>query len=96
MTDHAYHDADLDTRAPMDLSIRELRVLHRALKAHRKKLERERDRSTFVPEPGRTNVTELTAAAALQLENRLRDLLHARFQELRDQGRAIGVVRIDG
>lgn len=89
-------DQHLDTRQPLDLSIRELRILHRATKAHRKKLERDLRKSTFVPQPGHRDVAVMTTENARLLEDRLQTELVERFRDLRRAGRIAGVVRING
>jgi hypothetical protein len=86
---------DLDRVAPVDLSLRELRVLARAMKQYRRKLERDLAKSTFVPAPGHSNVSELNLALAVNLEKYIRDQVSDRFQEEIKAGRITGAVRID-
>lgn len=85
--DVALVESNLDDPAPMELSIRELRFLHRGLKAYRKKLERQLANRPFTPEAGHLNVTGLNHSNALHLEHRLLAELNQRFRDLREQDR---------
>lgn len=60
---------------PLHLSRRDARTLYRALKAHRAKLERDKAKSTFVPEPGKGDAALLAIERARDVEKRLREFL---------------------
>lgn len=50
----------------LKLTDQDLRMLTRAMKAYRGKLARDQRKSTFVPEPGKANVTENNLAHVVE------------------------------
>lgn len=72
-------DSTNEPQLPFLLSRRDARTLYRAAREHRKKLQRAKAKSDFVPEEGRGDVALLAIERAADVEQRLREFL-GRFE----------------
>lgn len=69
------HPNPMNDEAPVMLTGREMRALRYASRQMRKKIERGRAKSTFVPEPGHNDVNDLKIAAHQSAEQKLEEAM---------------------